>query len=178
MISIKKNTMCTLLNCSKIFATAIVACLSLTSFAQDDATKKAINEAIEQQEASLKQKNKGLLASEKIYDYVDEMPVFPGGEEALLQFISSNLKYSDAAREKSIEGLSIAEFIVEKDGTISNVKILRSIGNGTDEEVLRVIGLMPTWQPGKQDDKTVRVEYKLPIRFKLTDESKTNDSAE
>jgi len=75
------------------------------------------------------------------------MPFFPNGEEALLQFIYTNIKYLDAARNADIEGICIVEFVVEKDGSLSNVKILRSIGGNIYEEAMRIIGLMPKWQP-------------------------------
>jgi len=168
----KKSAKHTLLNYASAFTIVVISCLFLIACEQqEDATEKAINKAIEMQETSLKQKNSQLPASEKIYDTVDDMPEFPGGQEALLNFLYTNIKYPKVARENDIQGMSVVEFIVEKDGTISNVKIKRSIGSGIDEEALRVVGLMPNWQPGMQDDKTVRVEFILPIRFKLTDDS-------
>jgi|GEM_PF-2226933 len=98
-----------------------------------------------EQKESLRLKNKHLPTAEKIYHTVDEMPFSPSGEEALLQFISTNIKYPEAARNADIEGICVVEFVVEKDGDLTNVKILRSISGNTDEEVVRIIGLMPKW---------------------------------
>lgn len=167
---------------SKYFkAFVLTACVSIFLIACKQPeyrtdTEKAIDTAIEQQELSLKQKNSMLPESEKIYDTVDDMPEFPGGDAALLNFLYTNIKYPETARKNDIQGMSVVEFIVEKDGSLSNVKILRAIGSGIDEEALRVVNLMPNWQAGRQNDETVRVEYKLPIRFKLTDDSNTDDS--
>jgi len=107
------------------------------------------------------------------FEMAEEMPMFPGGEEALLDFLYTSIQYTEEAKENDIEGLSVAQFIVEKDGSLSNIEILHSIGGGLDEEAMRVIGLMPNWQPGMQDGETVRVEYKLPIKFKLSNDTPT-----
>jgi len=104
---------------------------------------------------------------DRIYEIVDEMPEFPGGDQALLDFLYGNIQYPEEARKDSIQGLAVVGFIVEKDGNITEFEILRSIGGGTDPEVVRVINLMPKWIPGKENGETVRVAYKLPIRFKL-----------
>jgi TonB family protein len=103
---------------------------------------------------------------------VEQMPEFPGGEDSLRNFIRRTIKYPDLARESSVEGTVYINFIIEKDGSVSNPKILRGIGSGCDEEAIRVIKLMPRWIPGKQNGKTVRVQYNLPIKFKLDDEKK------
>lgn len=106
------------------------------------------------------------------YSVVEQMPEFPGGEDSLRIFIRRTIKYPDLARESSVEGTVYINFIIEKDGSVSNPKILRGIGSGCDEEAIRVIKLMPKWIPGKQYGKTVRVQYNLPIKFKLDDEKK------
>ena len=103
---------------------------------------------------------------------VEQMPEFPGGDDSLRNFIRRTIKYPDLARESSVEGTVYINFIIEKDGSVSNPKILRGIGSGCDEEAIRVIKLMPRWIPGKQNGKTVRVQYNLPIKFKLDDEKK------
>jgi periplasmic protein TonB len=101
------------------------------------------------------------------YSVVEDMPEFPGGEEARIKFLSKNLKYPEKAREKSIEGTVYVQFVVEKDGSLTNIKVKRGIGGGCDEECLRVVKLMPKWKPGKQNGKEVRVQYMLPIKFIL-----------
>jgi len=99
--------------------------------------------------------------------YVEEMPKFPGGDEGRIKFLSENIKYPQIARELGIQGPVYATFVVEKDGRITNVKLLRGIGGGCDEEALRVIGSMPKWEPGRQNGKEVRVQFNMPINFKL-----------
>jgi TonB family protein len=98
---------------------------------------------------------------------VEEMPEFPGGPEALYPYIREILKYPEKAIEQGVEGIVYLTFVVEKDGSVSNIKVLRSIGYGCDEEALRIVRGMPKWKPGKQRGVPVRVQYNLPIRFKL-----------
>ncbi len=107
------------------------------------------------------------LSDQDIYQIVEEMPSFPGGEEKLYEFIANNVQYPQEAKERGIQGRVFVGFIVERDGTFSNFKILRSIGGGCDEEAMRVIMAMPKWTPGKQHGKAVRVSYKIPIKFSL-----------
>jgi len=95
------------------------------------------------------------------------MPEFVGGEIELSKFLSKNILYPKLAKENNIEGRVIVRFVVEKDGSISNTDILRKLGFGCDEEVIRLIKTMPKWVPGKQNGKPVRVYYTLPIVFKL-----------
>ena len=102
-----------------------------------------------------------------VYQIVEEMPQYPGGENALMDYVSKNVVYPKEAQEKGISGRVFVGFIVEKDGSVSNVKVLRGIGGGCDEEAVRVIKGMPKWKPGKQDGKPVRVSYMMPIIFKL-----------
>jgi protein TonB len=103
----------------------------------------------------------------EVMTIVEEMPEFPGGQEALFAYIGKDLKYPEQAVEEGIEGVVFVAFVVETDGSISNVNMLRGIGGGCSEEALRVVQGMPNWKPGKQNGKTVRVRYNLPIRFKL-----------
>ena len=97
----------------------------------------------------------------------EKMPLFPGGEQMLFEFIGNNLKYPQQAKSAGVEGQVFVEFYVEKDGSITGGKVLRGIGYGCDEEAIRVIGLMPKWEPGTQRGKRVRVRYTLPVTFKL-----------
>lgn len=107
--------------------------------------------------------------SEAIYEQVDLMPKFVGGDEALMKFIGSNIKYPKGAREGKLEGKVVIGFVVEKDGSISNVETVKGIGGGCEEEAKRVVQSMPQWVPGKDNatGKAVRVSYKLPLQFRL-----------
>lgn len=107
--------------------------------------------------------------SDSIFTVVQEMPVFPGGTEALMQFIASNIQYPEKALKEGIQGRVFVNFIVEADGRVSETKVLRGIGGGCDEEALRVVGMMPAWTPGKQHGKAVRVSFNLPVKFVLND---------
>ena len=105
--------------------------------------------------------------AEEIFTFVEEYPEFLGGEKALYEYIKNNVNYSELAIKTNIEGTVYVEFVVEKDGSISDVKVLRGIGGGCDEEAVRVVKSMPKWKPGKQRGQPVRVYYTLPIDFKL-----------
>jgi len=98
---------------------------------------------------------------------VEQNPEYTGGDEARLNFLRSNIKYPQVAREVGIQGTVYVSFVVEKDGSITQVTILRGIGGGCDEEAVRVTKLMPKWKPGKQRGKEVRVSYQMPIKFTL-----------
>jgi protein TonB len=112
-----------------------------------------------------------LLAQEyknnDINTVVEKMPEFNGGEKKLREFLSGNLNYPAEAIEKGIAGTVYITFIIEKNGQISNVKVLRGLGGGLTEEAIRVVKLMPRWLPGKQNGKPVRVQFTLPIKFTL-----------
>ena len=105
--------------------------------------------------------------AEEIFTFVEEYPEFPGGEKALYEYIKNNIRYPEVARTSGITGTVYVQFVVEKDGSISDVKVLRGIGGGCDEEAVRVVKSMPKWKPGKQRGQPVRVYYTLPIDFKL-----------
>ena len=99
---------------------------------------------------------------------VETMPSFRGGQQKLFEFLGNNLVYPQEAIDAGVEGRVFVEFYIEKDGSVTDGKVLKGIGYGCDEEALRVIGLMPKWYPGKQRGKAVRVRYTLPINFKLS----------
>ena len=107
--------------------------------------------------------------NDSIYQIVDEMPQYPGGEKAMMEYVAKNVKYPQEAKDKEIQGRVFVSFVIEKDGSVNEVKVLRSIGGGCDEEAVRVIKGMPKWKPGKQEGKPVRVSYMMPINFKLSD---------
>lgn len=101
------------------------------------------------------------------YLVIEKQPEFPGGQSALLQFLSSNIKYPAEARNKNIKGKSVAQFIVNEDGSISDINVVRKIGGGCDEEVMRVVQLMPKWSPGIIAGKPSKVRFTLPVSFHL-----------
>lgn len=103
----------------------------------------------------------------EIFTVVESMPEFPGGAEAMMAFIAKNMKYPPMARESGIQGRVFVNFVVEPNGSVSNVKVLRGIGGGCDEEAIRVVESMPKWTPGRQRGKAVRVSFNLPVRFTL-----------
>lgn len=103
----------------------------------------------------------------KVFDVVEEMPSFPGGQGALMAFLSSNIKYPVVAQENGVQGRVIVGFVVEKDGSISDVKVMRSVDPSLDREAQRVVKAMPRWKPGKQNGSAVRVKYTVPVVFRL-----------
>lgn len=105
---------------------------------------------------------------EDIFQVVEDMPEFPGGMEALLAYLGKNIKYPSIAQENNIQGRVIVEFVVNKDGSIVEPKVIRSLDASCDKEALRVIKAMPKWKPGKQRGKPVRVKYTVPVMFRLT----------
>ena len=107
------------------------------------------------------------VVEQEIFQIVEEMPAFPGGEAKLMEYVGKNIKYPQIARETGIQGRVFIGFVVEPDGSVSNVKLLRGIGGGCDEEAMRVVKSMPKWKPGKQRGKAVRVSYQIPVYFKL-----------
>jgi len=102
-----------------------------------------------------------------VFQVVETMPSFPGGDAALFKFLSQNVKYPVIAQENGIQGRVICQFVVNKDGSIVDVEVVRSVDASLDKEAIRVIKSMPKWSPGKQRGKSVRVKYTLPVNFKL-----------
>lgn len=102
-----------------------------------------------------------------VFQVVETMPSFPGGDAQLFKFLSQNVKYPVIAQENGIQGRVICQFVVNKDGSIVDVEVVRSVDGSLDKEALRVIKSMPKWSPGKQRGKSVRVKYTLPVNFKL-----------
>lgn len=103
----------------------------------------------------------------QIFMVVESMPEFPGGESALYGYLAENIKYPQMAKESGIQGRVFVTFVVERDGSVTDVRVLRGIGGGCDEEAIRVVQNMPKWTPGKQRGKSVRVQYNLPVKFTL-----------
>ncbi len=105
--------------------------------------------------------------SDEIYLVVDEVPTYQGGHEKMSEFISQNMKYPEKARKEIAQGTVFVEFIVEKNGTVSEAAVLKGVSKECDEEALRVVKILSPWNPGKQSGKAVRVKFVLPIKFKL-----------
>jgi TonB family protein len=113
---------------------------------------------------------------EAVFTVVEKMPEYPGGEDARIKFMVENIKYPEQAKKNGIQGVVFVSYVVEKDGKISNVKTIRGIGGGCDEEAERVISLMPNWNPGIQKGQPVRVQFNLPVRFSLDKSNKSKDN--
>ena len=110
-------------------------------------------------------------SEDKVFDVVEQMPQFSGGIEAMLKYLAENVRYPKEAEEKSLQGRVIATFVVEKDGSISRAKVVKSVDPLLDEEALRVVNSMPNWTPGRQNGEPVAVKYTIPISFRLQGES-------
>lgn len=106
---------------------------------------------------------------EPVYDAVEQQAVFPGGQAALMRWISENLIYPVAAQENGVQGRVIVRFVIEKDGTVTNPVVVRSVDSDLDKEALRLVKKMPKWQPGKLNGVVVRSNFYLPVTFKLQD---------
>ncbi len=108
-----------------------------------------------------------VIPEQHIFMVVEQMPAFPGGQGALMKYLAEHIKYPELAKESGIQGRVFINFVVEPDGSIDQVKVLRGIGGGCDEEAVRVVKSMPNWIPGKQRGKPVRVSFNLPVKFAL-----------
>ena len=152
---------------SSVFTTILFAgCLSLSAMQINDYTIQFDSTKLEGE----------------IFNVVSEAPRFQGcsteetkaeraacGTDKMLKFIYGNIKYPEVARTEGIQGTSVIGFVVAKDGSLHNFKIIRSIGGGCDEEALRVVQSMPKWSPGLQEGEPVNVQFNLPVKFKLQD---------
>ncbi len=119
------------------------------------------------QTISLRLNNGKVIRSDSIFFVVDLMPQFPGKEQALFNYLSEQIHYPVSARVHKTEGRVFISFIIERDGKVSHAKVIRGIGNGCDQEALRVINQMQSWIQGKMHGKPVRVQYSLPVKFAL-----------
>jgi protein TonB len=104
---------------------------------------------------------------QKVFDVVEQMPEYPGGMQAMLDYLSANIKYPADALKQKVEGRVIASFVVETDGSVSDIKLHKKVFPSLDSEAVRVIEGMPRWIPGKQKGKAVRVKYTIPVIFRL-----------
>ena len=113
------------------------------------------------------QTRKDTAPDDKVYEVCEQMPIFEGGDAALLKYLRENLKYPDKTKDRGVQGRLVIGFIVEKDGSLTDVKVLRPVDIDLDAEVLRLVKGMPKWLPGRQNGKRVRVRYLLPIHICL-----------
>ena len=104
---------------------------------------------------------------EKVFDMVEQMPTFPGGQQELMSYLGKNIKYPTIAQENGTQGRVIIQFVVERDGTITDVHVARGVDPYLDKEAVRVVQSMPKWIPGKQNGKAVRVKFTVPVMFRL-----------
>jgi TonB family protein len=102
-----------------------------------------------------------------IFTVVEEMPEYPGGDEARVAFLSKNIQYPQLAKESGVQGTVYLTFVVDTKGNVTHVEVLRGIGSGCDEEAARVTRMMPRWKPGKQSGKPVQVQFNMPVKFSL-----------
>lgn len=129
---------------------------------QGDEDAKELLEEVEEEIQSLSASSSG-----QVYDIVEQMPSFPGGQSALFQYLSKNIQYPKLCEEHGIQGRVICSYIVEEDGSITDVQVRKSVHPSLDKEAVRVIQSMPKWNPGKENGLPVRVRYNLPITFSL-----------
>ncbi|MCF8331631.1 MAG: energy transducer TonB [Bacteroidales bacterium] len=115
--------------------------------------------------------------SSEVFVVVEDSPQFPGGEEARVEYLQKNIIYPEEAEKNGIEGTVYVTFIVETDGSISNVRLLRGIGGGCDKVAFEAVQNMPDWKPGKQKGRPVRVQFNMPLKFKLDDKVKKEGEA-
>ena len=109
---------------------------------------------------------------EKVFDVVEKMPEYPGGQVALMEFLAKTIRYPEAAHKAGVQGRCIVSFVVETNGAVSNVKVVKSVSPEIDAEAERVVGSMPNWLPGRQNGKPVRVKYTVPLSFRLSEPEK------
>ncbi len=103
----------------------------------------------------------------KVFDVVEQMPSFPGGQTALMEYLSKNVKYPVVAQENGVQGRVVVSFVVERDGSVTDVQVVKSVDPSLDREAVRVVNSMPKWIPGKQNGQAVRVKFNVPVSFKL-----------
>jgi TonB family protein len=171
----------------RLLATLPVLAILLIANTKVTAQEAAVNEQKDEEQATtvIRPENNGettvynisttkdlkakvtLKDADSIYQIVDQMPEFPGGIDAMTGFVASNIKYPQDAIDEGKEGRVFVSFVVEKDGWVSNVKVLKGVCESIDEEAARVVRGMPRWKPGMKDGKPARVSFQLPVTFKL-----------
>jgi periplasmic protein TonB len=143
-----------------------------TDINQDDLSKQTVNTSVDPN-ADIIPEDDGSdqvikqVVETPIFTVVEEMPTFPGGDESRIKFLTDNIKYPQMAKESGIQGTVYVTFVIDERGRVADVKVLRGIGGGCDEEAIRVVKMMPPWNAGKQSGKPVRVQFNMPIKFTL-----------
>jgi periplasmic protein TonB len=143
-----------------------------TDISQDDLTQKVTNVAVDDNFEDLFEDDAADEVIEQVietpvFTVVEEMPSFPGGDEARIKFLTENIKYPQMAKETGIQGTVYVTFTTDERGRVTDVQLQRGIGGGCDEEAIRVVKMMPPWVPGKQNGKPVRVRFTMQIKFTL-----------
>ena len=140
-------------------------------FNQDDLNQQTVNTNVGTEEIVIEDDGGEEIVEQieatPIFTVVEEMPTFPGGDESRIKFLTENIKYPQMAKESGIQGTVYVTFVIDERGRVADVKVLRGIGGGCDEEAVRVVKMMPPWNPGKQSGKPVRVQFNMPIKFTL-----------
>lgn len=171
-INIKKRIVMMNKTKSRFGAWKALAALPVAALLLMAGCQPANGEAVEQEEIPFEATNVDESApldanTDEVFKVVEVDPEFPGGEEALYKYLAENIKYPVMAKNNKVEGRVYITFVIEKDGTVSDAKVLRSVNEELDAEALRVINAMPKWKPGMQRGVPVRVQYNIPISFKL-----------
>jgi periplasmic protein TonB len=134
----------------------------------DEAIATTTNDQVQEEVVEVTEEKPDVVEEEApVFMVVEEMPVFPGGEAELMKFIATNIKYPDICKENNISGKVYVSFVINEVGKVEKVKVLRGVDPYLDKEAIRVIESMPSWTPGKQRGKAVRVQYNVPINFQL-----------
>lgn len=130
-------------------------------------SSEGITSEMKSSSANIEKREHSSVDDNYVYDQVDQMPQFPGGPAAMFEYLSKNIRYPAVAEENGVQGKVIVTFIVERDGSISNVKVVKSVDPSLNNEASRIVRSMPHWIPGKQNGTNVRVKYTVPVDFKL-----------
>ncbi|MCH5214682.1 MAG: energy transducer TonB [Muribaculaceae bacterium] len=146
---------------------AMLAAFGLASYAQSETSAVPAEPAAEESVLPVKAPEAEELTPDKIYESVDEPAEFPGGTAAINKWLWSNLRYPEAAQENGVQGRVIVRFVVEKDGSIANITVLKGVDKDLDSEAVRVVKRMPNWIPGRKNGEAVRSYYIMPITFSL-----------
>lgn len=155
------------LNELELLSTTVESKYSEVTLKKTESRMKGQTFAIVEFNAQASEISEAAAQEEKVFTVVQQQPEFTGGYDSLKNFITRNLRYPLEARSNGLEGTVYVSFIVEKDGSISEVKLIRGIGESADQEAKRVVQMFPNWKPGKHNDETVRVRFVLPVKFKL-----------
>lgn len=151
-----------------------VACQPTTTENDSDSTDSQTLEATEIQKETTFTPTEAVSENiekntETVFTVVEESAMFPGGQDELIKYLALNIQYPKQARVRGVEGLVYVSFVVEKDGSLTDIKLLRDIGSGCGQEALRVVKEMPKWRPAKLKGETVRMQFNLPVKFTLAD---------